>query len=69
MHKPLPDMSTLDPATAALLSRVMMQRQAAGLLVNWRLPDGSEWSAYAKDEAQKARWIEAKAKADWVYLS
>lgn len=64
----LPDMSTLSPATAALLSRVMLQRQAAGLLVRWQLPDGSEWSAYAKDAEQKARWIEAKAAIGWVHL-
>lgn len=68
MPHPLPDMSTMSPATAALVSRVMLQRQSAGLLVRWQLPDGSEWSAYAKDDAQKARWVEAKARLGWVHL-
>ena len=69
MRQPLPDMSTLSPQTAALLTRVMNARQDARLLVRWRLPDGSEWSAYAKDDDQKLRWIEAKAKLGWVHLS
>lgn len=64
----LPDMSTLSPASAALVSRVMKQRQAQGLLVCWMLPDGGEWSAYAANEAEKARWIEAKAKLGWKVI-
>jgi hypothetical protein len=43
-------------------------REAAGLHVHWRLPDGSEWSAYADSEATKAKWIAAKAKIGWIVI-
>jgi hypothetical protein len=51
-----------------LISRTMASREAQGLHVHWRLPDGSIWSAYAACEATKARWIAAKARHGWVYL-
>ena len=46
----------------------MAQREAAGLRVHWRLPDGSRWSAYASSEDVKAKWIAAKARLGWEYL-
>lgn len=51
-----------------LIARAMASREALGLHVHWRLPSGEVWSAYAKDDEQKAAWIASKAKAGWVYL-
>lgn len=51
-----------------LISRAMASREAQGLHVHWRLPDGSIWSAYASTEARKAEWIAAKARLGWVHL-
>jgi len=52
-----------------LIAHAMKARAAAGLHVHWLLPDGSEWSAYAATESQKANWIAAKAKLGWVHLA
>lgn len=59
---------SLSPTSAALIGRVMAARENAGLHLHWQLPDGSQWSAHAKDESQKAAWIAAKAKLGWQHL-
>jgi hypothetical protein len=51
-----------------LIRRTQAARAAQGLHVHWRLPDGSEWSAFAASEQSKSEWIAAKAKQGWVYL-
>lgn len=68
-NHPLPDMSTLSAHGALLLTHEMLRRQTAGLLVVWRLPDGSEWSAYAVDHTQKSRWVADKSRLGWVHIN
>jgi hypothetical protein len=65
--------ATLSPATAAMMKAVMAARENAGLHVRWIVPADHisperEWSAYAKDEAQKAAWIASKAKLGWKLI-
>ena len=50
----------------ARIDAVKAVREAAGLHVHWTLPDGRDWSAYAKDEAQKLAWIESGKRKGWI---
>lgn len=51
-----------------MIKKVQTMRAANGLHVHWRLPDGTQWSAFAANDASKAQWIVAKAKLGWVHL-
>lgn len=57
-----PDMSTLSPEIAALISRVMDARLEKGLAVEFFYPDtlartGKPFLAYAATEAKRDAWI------------
>lgn len=59
----------LSAESQALIDRVKAAREAAGLHVRWRLPDGTEWSAYTSTAERKAAWIAANARRGWVCLN
>ena len=49
-----------------MMQAAQAKRTAAGLRLEWTLPDGRDYVAYAKDEAQKAEWIANGQRDGWV---
>lgn len=52
-----------------MMERAKAHRTAAGLRLEWVLPEGRNYVAFAKDEAQKREWLANAERKDWELVS
>lgn len=54
----------------AIIDQAMRNRAARGLRLEWFIPsEGRNFTAYAKDEAQKQAWLERGEQQGWELIS